>query len=59
MMLAVKFVGDMMLRDKMLAVKNGEKPSLGIFQTRLLFIMDLQYITLNMGFTIFTSNYMI
>ena len=38
---------------------DGEKPSLGIFQTWLLILMDLQYIPLNIGFTIYTSKYMI
>ena len=38
----------------MLAVKNGEKPSLGI--SKLLILMDLQYLPLNIGFTLYTPN---
>ena len=40
--------------SKMLAVKNGKKPSLGISKLGLLVVMDLQYLPLNIGFTIYT-----
>ena len=38
--------------------EKWQKAKLRYFQTRLLILMDLQYLPLDIGFTIYTSKYM-
>ena len=58
MMLTVKFGGDMISQRpfKKVGCEKWRKAKLSYFQTRLLILMDLQYLPLNIGFTIYTPN---
>ena len=43
--------------SKPMAVKNGKKPIVGVFETRLLILMDMQYTHLNISFTLYAPKY--